>query len=104
MTRTLANRRTAGIVAAALALGVAAPTAGARPFDLNSAGSFVPAGQPAQSVQTTSHPAGGDISGWGYVAIGSGAASVALVGVGGTRAASRRRQRQRSAGQSTITA
>jgi hypothetical protein len=100
MTRTLTTRHTAGMIAAALALGIAAP-AGARPFDLNSVGSFVPAAssqRPAQSVTVTPSPAGGgDISGLGYLAIGTGGAAVALIGIGGTRAASRRRRQQPSA-------
>jgi hypothetical protein len=103
MTRTFANRRAAGFVAAALALGVAAPTACARPFDLNSAGSYVQVG-PRQSQPNAPANAGGGISDVGIVAIGTGAATLALVGVGGTRAASRRRQRQRTAPQSTIAA
>jgi hypothetical protein len=83
MTRTLANRRTAGIITAALALGIAAP-AGARPFDVNSAGSYVPTGSsltPAQGVALTpSRAGGGGIPGLGYVAIGTGGAAVALEG------------------------
>ena len=103
MTRTFANRRAAGIVAAALALGVAAPTASARPFDLNSGDSYVQVG-PRQSQPNAPANAGGGISDVGIVAIGTGAATLALVGVGGTRAASRRRQPQRTARQSTIAA
>jgi len=105
MTRTLANRHTAGIIAAALALGIAAP-AGARPFDLNAAGSYVPAGSSqnrAQSVTLTPSRANGDISGLGYLAIGTGGAAVALFGIGGTLAASRRRQ-QPSATRGSTTA
>ncbi len=109
MTSTFANRRTAGIISAALALGIAAP-AGARPFDLNEQGSYVP----AESAQTqaqgvaattshTSHTSSG-ISDWGYVAIGSGAASLALIGVGGTRVAGRRRQRPSATRGSTTAA
>jgi hypothetical protein len=107
MTRTLTTRRTAGIIAAALALGIAAP-AGARPFDQNSVGSFVPAAssqRPAQSVTATPSPAGGDdISGLGYLAIGTGGAAVALIGIGGTRAASRRRQQPSATRRSTTAA
>ena len=43
MTRKLINRRTAGALTAALALGAAGPAA-ARPFDVTPQGSFVPAG------------------------------------------------------------
>jgi hypothetical protein len=107
MTRTLTNRHTAGIIAAALALGIAAP-AGARPFNLNSVGSEVPAGSsqtPGQSVTLTpSHASGGDISELGYVAIGTGGAAVALIGIGGTRAASRRRQQPSATRRSTTAA
>jgi hypothetical protein len=105
MTRTLANRRTAGIITAALALGIAAP-AGARPFDVNSAGSYVPTGSSltsAQGVALTPSRAGGGIPGLGYVAIGTGGAAVALIGIGGTLVASRRRH-QPSATRGSTTA
>lgn len=105
MSSAVANRRAAGIVSLALALGVAAP-AGARPFDLNQQGSYVPAASAqarASSVpETTSHTTSSGISDWGYVAIGSGAASLALIGFGGTRVAGRRRQQQVTAQRSTI--
>jgi hypothetical protein len=105
MTSTFANRRTAGIISVALALGIAAP-AGAKPFDLNQQGSEVPAGSAqvqAQSLPaTTRHTTSGGISDWGYVAIGSGAASLALIGIGGTRVAGRRRQQRITAQQPTI--
>jgi hypothetical protein len=106
MTRTLTTRRTAGMIAAALALSIAAP-AGARPFDQNSVGSFVPAAssqRPAQSVTVTPSPAGDDVSGLGYLAIGTGGAAVALIGIGGTRAASRRRQQPSASRRSTTAA
>ena len=94
MTRSLANRRTAAAIAATLALGIAAPAAGARPIDL--APNFQPtspAQTPATTVHvTTSRPSGSNVSGWEYVALGSGVASLALISVGGTRAASRRRR------------
>jgi hypothetical protein len=106
MTRTLANRRTAGIITAALALGIAAP-AGARPFDVNSAGSYVPTGSSLTSAQgvalTPSRAGGGGIPGLGYVAIGTGGAAVALIGIGGTLVASRRRH-QPSATRGSTTA
>ncbi|MDQ6729273.1 MAG: hypothetical protein M3022_02940 [Actinomycetota bacterium] len=107
MTCTVVHRRTAGIVSLALALGVAAPAA-ARPFNLNQQGSIVSAG-PAQTYSSnvpaaTSHTTSGGISDWGYVAIGSGAASLALIGVGGTRVAGRRRQQPRATQGSTTTA
>jgi hypothetical protein len=94
MTRSLTHRRTAAAVAAALALGIAAPAAGARPIDFSPRFQpIVPAQKQATSVhETTSRPNGSDISDWGYVAIGSGVASLALISVGGTRAAARRRR------------
>jgi hypothetical protein len=108
MTRQSARRRATSIVLAALAIGISAPAAGARPFDLTGADAVAPvhvAPPPAQSVaQTSSETSGGDISNVGYVAIGSGAATFALIGVGGTLAATRRRQRRRTATRSTITA
>ena len=107
MTRTLANRHAAGIITAALALGIAAP-AGARPFDLNAAGSFVPAGSSQTRVQgvalTPGANGGDDISGLGYLAIGTGGAAVALFGIGGTLAASHRRQQPRATPGSTTAA
>lgn len=107
MTCSVAHRRTAGIVSLALALGVAAPAA-ARPFDLTQQGSYVS----VASAQTrssnvpvaTNHTTSSGISDWGYVAIGSGVASLALIGVGGTRVASRRRQQPRASQGSTTTA
>ena len=95
MTRSLTNRRTVAAVAAALALGIA-PAAGARPIGAGPEfQSAAPVPVPATTVHaTTSRPGGSDVSGWGYVAIGSGVASLALIGVGGTRAATRRRRQR----------
>ena len=108
MTRQSAKRRVTSIVLAALAIGISAPAAGARPFDLTGADAVAPvhvAPPPAQSVaQTSSDATSGDISNVGYVAIGSGAATFVLIGVGGTLAATRRHQRRRTGAQSTITA
>lgn len=110
MTRQPAGRRATTIALVALAIGTSASAAGARRFDDGAAP--VPVAPPvqvappaAQSVAPSSNDAtGGDISDVGYVAIGSGAATLALVGVGGTLAATRRRHRRRIATQSTITA
>lgn len=105
MTRSLANRRTAAVIAAVLALGAAAPAAGARPVD--SGPVFQPA-VPVPAPTTSLHavatrPGGGDISDLGYVAIGSGVAALAMLTVGGTRTATRRR-RQRMATQARVAA
>ena len=103
MTRVFSNRCITGIVTATLALGIAAPAAGARPFNENTNGSYVPVGpaqtqvQAASAPAATSHSTGGEVSEWGYVAIGSGVASLALISVGGTWTLVRRRQRQRTA-------
>jgi hypothetical protein len=97
MGHKFANRRAAGAVVTALALGIAAPAAGATPMNLNTAGSEVPAGSIQTQPTVTSHDPGGNISDWGAVAISAGTASVTLVSIGGTRAATRRRQRQRAA-------
>ena len=105
MTRQAARCRATTIVLAALAIGISAPVAGARPFDLNGPDSVAPvhvAPPLARSVEPSTSNADGDISNVGYVAIGSGAATLALVGVGGALAATRRRRRM--ATQSTITA
>jgi hypothetical protein len=107
MTRQSARCRATAIALAALAIGISAPAAGARPFDLNGSDSVAPvqvAPPLAQGVEPSTNNADGDISNVGYVAIGSGAATLALVGVGGTLAATRRRHRRRIATQSTITA
>jgi hypothetical protein len=108
MTRQSARRRATSIVLAALAIGISAPAAGARPLDLNAANSLVPVNvspPPFQSVEPSNgNASGGDISDVGYIAIGSGAATIALMGVGGTLAATRRRHRRHMATQSTITA
>jgi hypothetical protein len=105
MSGKLNNRRAVGIVTAALALGVAGPAA-ARPYDLDSAGSFVPVnvGQtPAVSAPSAAgHANSGGTSTLEYALIGTGGAAVLVVGIGGTRAASRRRQTG-AARRSTVT-
>ena len=72
MTRQSAKRRVTSIVLVALAIGISAPAAGARPFDLTGADAVAPvhvAAPPGQSVAQTSNDAsGGDISNVGYVA------------------------------------
>lgn len=92
MTRT-AHRRAAAVLTAALALGVAGP-AGARPFDINSSGSFVPVNitqpQAVGGHAAVTHANGN--SDLEYALIGVGGAAVAMVGFGGTRLASRRRR------------
>lgn len=97
-------RRAAPVVLAAIALGIIAPAAGARPADPNSGSSSVSTGStqaPAsRSALRASRSHGGAISGWGYVAIATGAASFALISIAGTHAASRRRQQRRTARQS----
>ena len=105
MTRSLTKHRTVAAVAATLALGIV-PAADARPID--TASRFFPPTAPPQTPATTVHatngqPNGSDISDWGYVAIGSGVASLALIGAAGTRAASRRR-RQRTTVQPRVAA
>lgn len=104
MTRT-AHRHAAAVLTAALALGVAGP-AGARPFDLNSSGSFVPVnvtqpeavGDHAAVTHTTGNS---DLE---YALIGVGGAAVAIVGLGGTQLASRRRRQTAATGRPTMPA
>jgi hypothetical protein len=107
MICSAATRRVAGMVSVAIALGVAGPAA-ARPFDLNNHGSFVsvqPAlTQPSSAPAGTGNATGGGISDLGYVAIGSGSAALALIGVGGTRVASRRRRHRLTVQQPTTAA
>jgi hypothetical protein len=79
-------------VAAALALGTIAGPASARTFDFNSIGSLVQ--QPAPRTSPVGEPASSS-SGvdWGYIAIGTSAAALALIGVGMV-ASGRRSSRQ----------
>jgi hypothetical protein len=92
MTRTLTHYRTTALLTAALSLALAGP-AGARPFDLDSQGSFVPVNITPPAVQTVApSSAGGGISDLGYVGIGTGGVAFALIGAGGVRTATRRRR------------
>jgi hypothetical protein len=95
MTGKLNNRRAVGIVTAALTLGVAGPAAASLNRD-DSAGSFVPVNvghTPAVSAPSAAgHANSSDTSALEYALIGTGGAAVLVVGIGGTRAASRRRQ------------
>jgi hypothetical protein len=100
MIRTILCRRSVGVVAVALALGTTAGPASARPFDLNSNGSFVQT--PPPSTAPVANPAsGGSGVEWGYVAIGSSSATLALIGVG-VVASGRRRSRQDRPQRATI--
>ena len=93
MTRTTVLRRILAVVAVALALSTTAGPASARTFDFNSNGSLVQ--QPAQSISPATAPvSGGNSTEWGYVAIGSSAAALVLIGVGGTLTIGRRRAQQ----------
>jgi hypothetical protein len=87
MTRKLINRRTtAGALTAALALGAAGPAA-ARQIDVTPQGSSVPAGSLPHYTKAVSHPApGSDLT---YVLVGG--VVIAVAGLGGTLAATRRR-------------
>jgi hypothetical protein len=98
------HRRAVGIATAVLALGAAGPAA-ARPYNIDSAGSFVPVsvGQ-TPAIGTAAAPdATGGGSALEYALIGAGGASVLLVGVGGTLAASRRRQASAARGSTLAT-
>jgi hypothetical protein len=105
MICTATARRISGIVTVALALGIAAP-AGARPFDLDNQGSYVPVttAQTQAPRATASHASAGGVSDLGYVAIGSGVASLTFIGVGGTRAATSRRRHRITAQRPTTAA
>jgi hypothetical protein len=105
MARSLTNRRATVAAAAALAVGLAAPVAGARPVEPGATYSFLAASPAAVSparAESTASRAGGGISDWGYLAIGSGAASLVLIGAGGTRVVTRRRRQGRAAVQPRI--
>ena len=91
------KRIASGIAAIALALGTVAPAA-ARPIDLNAQGTNVPAGLAKEpSVQPATHHSSSNGSDWGYIAAGAGAASLALIGIGGTTVARRQRRIRQSA-------
>ena len=93
MTRTIVVRRILGVVAVAFALGAIAGPASARTFDFNSNGSLVQ--QPAPSASPGANaPSGGGIE-WSYVAIGSSAVALALIGVGAIAIGHRRSHQDR---------
>jgi hypothetical protein len=101
---TTTHRITTGIVVA-LALGASAAPASARTFDLNPAGSYVPAGtasmqaaaqvanpSPPTIVRVTARNGGFD---WGDAGIGAaGGLALSMVGLGGGLAVSQRRTRR----------
>jgi hypothetical protein len=94
VTGKMNHRRAVGIPSAVLALGVAGPAA-ARPYNIDSAGSFVPvsvAQTPAIGTSAAASHVNGGGSALEYALIGTGGACVLFVGVGGTLATSRRRQ------------
>jgi amino acid transporter len=94
MTRTVVFRQILGIFAVALALGVIAGPASARTFNFNSNGSVVQ--QPPPSTSAAANPtSGGSSIDWGYVAIGSGVAALALIGVGAVTTGRRRSREDR---------
>ena len=105
LTRT--GRRTATALALALTLGTAGP-ATAQPIGGYTGGGLKPTSPYASNISYTTptptlRPKGAG-SEWAYVAIGSGAAGLALVGVGGTVAAGRRRQRREARSGTTMAA
>lgn len=101
MIRSRWFRRIAEVVAVALTLGTTVGSASGRTFDFNARGSLVQ--QQAPQVSRAGSPAaGGSGIEWGYVAIGSSAAALTLIGVGGAVAAGRRGPRRDRAGRPTI--
>jgi hypothetical protein len=103
MTSTRAHRRAAAVLVLALASGTAG-TATAKPIDLYSGGSKPPAPYVAYPIPTTTpHPTSAGFD-WAYLAIGGGAIGLALVGIGGTMAASQRRDRKQAQSRTTIAA
>ena len=91
MTASRAPRQAATAVAVAVALGTAG-AAMAKPIDVSSVGSSRPAPYvSAPSRPATPHTTAGG-SGWAYVAIGSGAVGVTVVGA--TLAAGQSRDRK----------
>jgi hypothetical protein len=106
MTRISAIRYVTAILAA-VALGLCAPAAGAKPIDTGPAGSFIvatPAPRLANSPSAASRTSGSATSDWELVAAGSGAATLGLVAGGATLLATRRRRRRRTAAPPTVAA
>jgi hypothetical protein len=86
MTRSIFFRRIVGVVAVTLALGAIAGPASARTFYFNSNGSLVLQPAPSTSPPADSASGGAGID-WGYVAIGSSAAALILIGIGAVASA-----------------
>lgn len=101
MTRTILFRRIVLVVGVVLALATAAGPASAR-SDLNSNGApvFQEPTTPGTTTTATTTGGGGGIE-WGYIAIGTSAAALALIGVGAA-ASVRRRSRQDRSQRATI--
>jgi hypothetical protein len=100
MTRTTALRRIIRIIAVVLAMSTTAGSASATPFDPNTRDSL--AQQPAHSIVHTNAPAAaGSSVDWGYIAIGSSAVALALIGAG-VAVTSRRRSREDRPRRATI--
>jgi amino acid transporter len=100
MTRTIVFRRILGIVAVALALGAIAGPASARTFNFNSNGSLVQQSAPGTAPEGNSASGGSGVD-WGYVAVGTAAAALALIGVGAV-VTGRRRSREDRPQRATI--
>jgi len=91
MTRTILFCRIVGVVVAvALTLGAIAGPASARTFYFNANGSLVEQSNSAGTVPAS----GGSSIEWGYIAIGSSAAALALIAVGAGLAVPQRRGRR----------
>ncbi len=88
------KRITAGIAATALALGTAAPAAA---MPIGPGGNGTPTSvSPQPSVQPAIHHGSGTNSDWAYLAAGTGVASLALLGIGGTALGRRQRRTRES--------
>jgi MYXO-CTERM domain-containing protein len=107
MTRKILSRRFVRVLGVVLALATAAGPASARTFDLNSQCSLVHYPTPPGTTTTatasarTTTASGHDGIEWGYIAIGSSAAALALIGVGAA-ATGRRRSREDRSRRATI--
>jgi hypothetical protein len=94
MTRTTLFRQILRIVAMALALSAIAGPASARTFDFNSHGSLIQQPTPATAPRGDSASSASGVD-WGYIAIGTTTAALALIGIGAVTSGRRHSHKDR---------